>query len=159
MTSSIAAKATASKGNLDVLADRGQDKNLVLAAAGEGMDLVLRLLRESIDESGWKNGAVAEAIGLKGESGAAYFSKMLGGEKPIGAKHLRSLPDDIEAIFARKYAESFGLIVVVPAVGSDAIRQLIAGLVGVLQTQLPARASAPLKAALATKPDSTRRLA
>ena len=137
MNRSMSSAAALPKGNLDVLADGSEDNSLVRT-----------LLRAAITESGWKDGAVAESMGLTGASGAAYFSKMLSGEKPISAKHLRALPDDVEAIFARLYAESFGLIVVAPARGDEAVKQLVAGLFGVLAPQLPARAGRFAKAGL-----------
>lgn len=107
MSSSMRATADSQQGNPDVLGGEGEDKNLVP-----------RCLRLAIVESGWKDGAVAEAIGLKGASGAAYFSKMLSGDKPISERHLRALPTDVRRAYARRYAKSFGLIVVEPVLSS-----------------------------------------
>lgn len=129
-------------------AELPKDRLAALSEHDEDNSLVRRLLRAAIDETGWKDGAVAECIGLSGESGAAYFSKMLSGEKPIGAKHLRALPDDIEAVFARLYAESFGLIVVAPTHGDDAVKALVSGLFGVLAPSLPVRATRMAKATI-----------
>ncbi len=103
------------------------------------------LLRAAIDESGWKHDALWDVLGLPDKF---YLSKMLSGEKPIGVKHLQALPDDIEAIFAEKYAETFGLIVVRPLGGPEAIKAFVGGLVGVLAPRLPVRASAMAKATL-----------
>jgi len=150
MSRSVAQGSAVRKDQPVVLARAGEDKSLVPTRTAEDikLDLVRNLLRVSIDLTDWKDAAVAEHIGLRGESGAAYFSKMLAGEKPISAKHLRALPDDIEQIFARLYAESFGLIVVAPAYGDDAVRQLVSGIFGVLAPRLPERAGGPLKASL-----------
>lgn len=119
-------------------ADAMKDKLPVLVTDDEDKGLVRRLLRESIDASGVKHESVAAALRVDGP----YLSKMLTGEKPIGAKHLRALPDDVEVIFARLYAESFGLIVVQPSHGDAAVRNLVSGLFGVLgAAALPQRAS------------------
>jgi hypothetical protein len=134
------------KGNLDDLVADGEDMELAL---------VRRLLRDAIDESRWKDSAVAEAIGLKGPAGAAYFSKMLSGDKPIGAKHLRALPDEIEAIFVRLWAETFGYVVIAPLRGEDAVRSFAAGLLG-LFAQLPSRADRMARVALDAEPERKR---
>lgn len=97
-------------------------------SSAEPLALKRRLLREAIDESGWKHDAIACAL----EVDAPYLSKMLAGDKPITLRHLDALPDDVEAIYSRKYAETLGLIVVAPATGDDAIRNLVSGLIGVL---------------------------
>lgn len=148
MDRSVPNSTVVSKGNPVDRAEGAEDKLLVLEENDQDNSLVRRLLRKAIDESTWKDGAVAEAIGLKGESGASYFSKMLSGEKPIGSAHLRALPDDIEAIFARLYAEHFGLIVVAPVYGDDAIRNLVSGIFGVLSSRLPAKAHSMAHAVL-----------
>lgn len=111
--------------------DSAPVKVVVPHPAAEDNSLVLkrRLLREAIDESGWKHDAVAHALDVD----APYLSKMLAGEKPITLRHLDALPDDIEAIYSRKYAETFGQIVVAPAEGDTAIRNLVSGLIGVLR--------------------------
>lgn len=102
--------------------------------------LVRRCLREAITESGWKHEAVAAEMTRNGAKvDPPYLSKMLNGGpdgKSISALHLRALPDDIEAIYARKYAESFGLIVVAPVSGDQAVRNLVSGLVGVLSQKV-----------------------
>ena len=113
---------------------------------GNSLSLIRDLLRAAIEESGWKHEALAAAMELPN---AAYLSRMLSGEKPIGSTHLLALPDDIETIFARLYAESFGLLVV-PQVSDheDAARKLAAGLIGLLAPQRArmARASLPSSA-------------
>jgi hypothetical protein len=101
------------------------------------------LLRQAIDDCKWKHEAVAAHIDRDGH----YFSKMLAGEKAITARDLRNLPDDIEACFAKLYAEQFGLVVVAPVQGEEAVHQLVTGLVGVLGL-LPRRAAGMAKAAI-----------
>lgn len=119
---------------------------------GNDVALVRELLREAIDETHSKHDAVACAMGV----GSPYLSQMLAGEKPIGSKHLRALPDDVEAVFARLYAESFGLIVVVPAEGEKALTAFVSGLAGLLGAKLPARA---MRMASASIPDAQRKTA
>lgn len=109
-----------------------QDKTVVLR----------QLLRAAIEQSRWKHDALWRAMKLPD---AAYLSKLLSGEKPLGAHHLADLPDDIEGIFAGLYAETFGQIVVTPASGEQAVKQLVSGLFGVLAPRLPTRASAMAK--------------
>jgi hypothetical protein len=135
----------------------GEDKELGRGDSGQVHELALirDLLRESINEcvdeqtgEPWKDGAVAEHIGLKGESGAAYFSKMLKGEKPVGAKHIEALPREIRTLFATKYAQAHGLFVIVPVRGEDAARSLMSVLLGVLTQRLPEHTAGQLKASV-----------
>jgi hypothetical protein len=118
-----------SQGNSTVPEIDAQDNELVL---------LRHTLREAIEESGEKKEAVAAAMGLPD---AAYLSKLFSGEKPLTARHLVSLPEAVERIFARRYAETQGLIVVEPLSGIDAVHSLVSGLVGVLAPHLPVRAS------------------
>lgn len=117
----------------------------------EDKSLVL-MLREAIDECGWKHDAVAEAIGVA----PWYLSKMLACEKAITQRHLKALPDDIEAMLAQKWCEAFGLIVITPLEGPAAVKAFASGLIGMFATQLPERASrmaksGPMPAAARTK--------
>lgn len=132
------------KGNPGVRRARDEDNDVAL---------VRRWLREAIDESGWKHEAVAKA--MREKSGLAitgpYLSKLLavsGERKTVTAAHICALPDVIEAIYARKYAEHFGLLVVAPVDEVTARRHLVSGLLFGLGPRLPARAGRPLKAAL-----------
>lgn len=137
----LASATVAEKGSLD-----SRDAE----SLGTSVSLIADLLRDAIAESGWKHEALASAMDLPN---AAYLSRMLSGEKPIGARHLRALPDDVEAIFAQKYAETFGLIVVAPSHGQDAVKQLVSGLFGVLgAASLPARADRMARATLPPLP-------
>lgn len=140
MSASMRATAVAPKGNPVDLTEGRQDKRLVLRA----------FVRDAIDESGWKHEAVAATISeATGRSiDGPYLSKMLAGEKPLTDEVLEGLPDDIEAIVARLYAESFGQIVVTPASDDSAVQHFVGGLLALLRPQLPARASSMARAAL-----------
>lgn len=138
----MADAAAAMKAHLIARDESAPDKELGLALDTPDNAVVLRWVREAIDELGWKHDAVAaalsEATGRKID--AVYFSKMLTGDKPFGAELLRALPDDIERVVAAKYAEAMGLIVVAPVRGEAAVRSLVAGLMGVLApTPVPLR--------------------
>lgn len=107
-----------------------ESTDVALGADREGNRVVLHgVLRLAIDESGWKHDAIACALAVDGP----YLSKMLTGEKPIAARHLAALPSDVARIFARRYAEGFGLLVVTPLSGDDAAIALIGGFVGILR--------------------------
>src|SRR4051812_15325009 len=95
----VVASTTVARGNSSAFDDDGQDKDLVL---------VRQALRRAIEESGEKKEAVAAAMGL---TDAAYLSKLFSGEKPLTVRHLVGLPDPVERIFVRRYAELQGLIV------------------------------------------------
>jgi len=91
------------------------------------LELKRRLLREAIDESGWKHEALAASLELD----PAYLSRMLAGDKPITLRHLDALPDDIETIYAAKYATALGNFVAEPAANpEDAMRKLVSGFLG-----------------------------
>jgi ParB-like chromosome segregation protein Spo0J len=108
-----------------------------------GVDRWLEMLRQAIEDAGWKHDALAAALGVD----KAYLSRMLTGEKPWRIEHLVGLPDDIERLFERRRAEQFGLIVVeLPADELTARRQLVSGLLGVLAPRLPAKADQMAKA-------------
>lgn len=91
-------------------------------------------LRAAIDESGWKHEAIAAA--MSDASGltidAPYLSKLLSGEKPIAAKHIEALPDEVEQLYSKHYAESFGHVVVPRLSEEEARRHLAIGLFGML---------------------------
>lgn len=103
----------------------------------------LGMLRQAIEDAGWKHEALTTYLQID----KAYLSRLLTGEKPFRPEHLVSLPPDVKARFAHLQAESFGLIVVKPLEGQDAVRALVAGLVGVMKgASLPARADRMAKA-------------
>jgi len=109
------------------------------------VDLLLTLIRQAMDRTGWTQ----EALALEMAKDKGYVSKVLSGEKPLGGTFLRSLPHDLEAVFAGLYAETFGLIVVSPVSGDLAVRNFVSGLLGVLTpTLLPAKADRMAHAAL-----------
>lgn len=118
------------------------------------VDTVLAMLRTSVQETGWTLDALAVEMGID----KSLISRVLNGERPMTLTFLIGLPDDIEAAFERKRAESFGLIVVQPAAdGQQAIQHLVSGLFGVFGTaaaRLPQRTTCgPLKATLPGGPD------
>ena len=95
---------------------------------------MLVMLRKAIDDSGWKHEALAAEMSKTSghRINGKYLSRMLAGEKPWTHRHIAALPDDIEARFALYHAEALGLIVVPPVAREEAVRQLVAGLMGVL---------------------------
>lgn len=136
MRNSIPLHGDACQGNSPVRASDAQDKELVLLRQD---------LREAIEQSGVKKESIAAAMGLPDP---AYLSKLFSGEKPITARHLVGLPDDVERIYERLRAERRGLIVVEPVDAETARRHLVSGLFGVLAPQLPQRATGMAKAYL-----------
>ena len=120
------------------------------------LDFIVDLFNEAIEDSPWAGRTEALATAMDIDRG--YLSKVRSKDKPLNLKILRALPDDIEAIFAAKWAEAFGLIVVAPVHGQDAVKCLVSGLIGVLSPRLPERSSGQLKATL-PEPVSQRRRA
>lgn len=110
-----------------------------------GVDQIRVWLRESIEEACEKYEVVALAIGVK----EPYLSQMLSldprNQKPIQWRHITALPDAVECIFARKYAESFGQIVVSPVSEAEGRRQFITGLVSLLNPKRVRMAKAGLR--------------
>jgi hypothetical protein len=113
-----------------------------VAQAEAEVELLLTFIRQSMNELGWNDESLAAAMGY---SDASYPGKVLKGEKPLSAAFLVALPDDIESLFAQKWAEHRGAVVVAPLIGRAAVEALVAGLVGVLVPQLPAKAGPALK--------------
>jgi len=104
-------------------------------------------INRAIEEQGWNH----EALAAHMHKDRAYISRVLSGEKPLSAAFMRELPDDIELVVAKFYAQAFGLIVVAPLSGPAAIEGLVGGLVGLLMAaapQLPVKASVMVRAAL-----------
>jgi hypothetical protein len=100
---------------------------------------VLAVLRVCVREKGWTLDALeAEMNRRAGGRGfdKSYISRVLNGERPLTLSFILALPDDVEALFESKRAESFGQIVVAPVRGEDAMRHLVTGLVGVLASKL-----------------------
>lgn len=116
-----------------------------MAQAEAEVALLLVLLREAMLELKWNDEALSSEMGY---TDASYVGKVLKGEKPLSAAFLVALPDDLEAKFTGKWAKRHGAVVVEPLSGERAVEALVAGLVGVLAPQLPAKAGAPLKVGL-----------
>lgn len=116
-------------------------------STGVDLERWLTLLRAAIAESGWNQEALATAMDID----AAYLSRLLNGEKPWSVKQLLLLPDDVEALFEKKRAESFGLIVVERVSDDVARQQLATGLFNMLAPKLPVRADAMAKATIAPR--------
>lgn len=93
------------------------------------VDQGLELLRKAVADSGHTLDSLEAAMG----KGRAYIGKVLNGEKPLSFEFITALPDDVEARFEHLRAEHFGLIVVAPVSGDDAVRNLVSGLIGVLK--------------------------
>lgn len=111
------------------------------------VDRALTLLRQAVADTGWTLDALAADMHID----KAHISRVLNGEKRLTLEFVVALPDDVEALFEKRRAEHFGHIVVTPAAtASDAVQQLVSGLVGVLAPRLPAKASAMCKAELPT---------
>jgi hypothetical protein len=92
------------------------------------VDHGLDLLRKAVGDCGYTLDALEAHMG----KGRAYIHKVLSGEKPLSFEFITALPDDVEARFEQLRAESFGLIVVAPVQGSEAIKHFVGGLVGLL---------------------------
>lgn len=108
---------------------------------------LLAWINRAMAQTGWTKESLAAAMG-KDQS---YVTRVLNGDKPLNLAFLRELPDDLEAVVSALYAESFGLIVVAPARGVDAVRNLVSGLMGLLGASLPEKAGPPVKAMLDSK--------
>lgn len=105
-------------------------------------------INRAIAESGWNQEALASHL----QKDKAYVSRVLSGEKPLSASFIRELPDDIERIVARYYAQSLGLVVVAPLSGPAAIEGFVGGLIGLLTASpLPVKADRMVSAQLPTK--------
>lgn len=122
-------------------------------ARSTSVDQSLIVLRQVIADLNYSLDALQAAMGKD----RSFINKVLNGEKPMPSDFIDALPDDIEAEWHARRAERFGRVVVAPASGDDAVRNLVSGLVGILSPQLPARAGAPLKASLRPSRESFQR--
>ncbi len=120
------------------------------------VELMLVFIRQAMNETGWSPEALSSHMGYQD---ASYVGKVLKGEKPLSARFIVALPEAVEALFSRRYAENCGHVVVAPVHGDDAIRNLVSGLIGVLSHALPARASQMAKASMAVDGGSDRKVA
>jgi hypothetical protein len=166
-SASLPETAQAAKDQTVAASSAGQDNSMDRADRDEGISGVpdgdagdtsdvpeLRhLLRAAIDASSWRGKHEALSVEMQLPD-RFYLSKMLGGTKPIGARHLMALPKDVGCRFAQLHAEAHGFIVVEPACGPDAVKQFVSGLFGVLNAR-----TVPLRMARAAVGDvKTRRL-
>lgn len=141
------ARATVSQGSA---LPRSSERDRTLATRSTSVDQWLDLLRRCIADTGW----TLESLAVEMQVDKAYLSRMLSGEKPWTVKHLCNLPDDVEALFEQRRAESFGLIVVSPVDLDTARKHLVSGLLGVLAPAcLPSKADRLAKASLPSKGD------
>lgn len=85
-------------------------------------------------DAGWKGGD------------KSVISKVLSNQRPMTKEFEKALPDDVEALYAQRKAEGFGLIVVAPLTGLDAQRAFVAGALGLMASPLPSRAGVTAKA-------------
>jgi transcriptional regulator with XRE-family HTH domain len=108
------------------------------------VDDTLAVLRTCVHERGW----TLDALEAEMDVDKSLISRVLNGERPLTLPFLLALPDDVEALYEQRRAEAFGLIVVAPVNGEQAVRNLVSGLLGVLSPQLPTRANRMAKAAL-----------
>lgn len=129
--------------------DLATDDRDLSAEAGSptcDLDFIVDLFNAAIEASSWNGKTEALAVAMDIDRG--YLSKVRSKEKPLNLKMLRSLPDDVEAIFAQKWAEAFGFIVVAPLHGHDAVRSFVAGALGIFAARLPEKSSGQLRASL-----------
>jgi len=110
----------------------------------------LALLRRCVADTSWTLEALQTEMGLD----KSQISRVLNGERPLTLPFLLLLPDDLEALFEQRRAEGFGLIVVPPVHGEQAVRNLVSGLVGVLTAKLPVRAERMARATLPGDPEA-----
>lgn len=89
-------------------------------------------LRSCIFECGYSLHALAAAMG-KGDSYTSYIVHVLNGEKPLSYGFIVRLPADVRAEFHSRSAETLGRVVIAPAPGKDAAKQLLQGVLGMLQ--------------------------
>jgi len=62
----------------------------------------------------------------------AYIARVLAGEKTMSLAFLTLLPEDVKARLVEIQGPQYGLVVVRPAIGTEAIRQFVGGLIGLL---------------------------
>lgn len=120
--------------------------DLIPASGSTPVDLKVELLRQVIVDMG----VTFDVIEATTQKDRSYAHAMLKGEKPFQWTFFRTLPEDVQAEYHSRCAESYGRIVVDPAYGDDAVRDLVRGLFGVLALQLPLRAERMAKADLSS---------
>lgn len=112
------------------LTDSGQ-------SASADLNLWLSQLQRALSDTAW----TPEALDAHWNTSRGYAWRLVNGEKPWSLERQLSLPRDVRARLARLEAESHGLIVTEPLKGSDAAAAFVAGLLGLVASQLlPGRA-------------------
>lgn len=107
------------------------DVDLQSGARTIAIDQATALYQRAVADCGYTLDALEASMG----KGRAYIHKVLQGEKPMSLAFSTALPADVKGRYAQLSAEACGFIVVVPVSGDEAMRQLVGGLVGVLQGQ------------------------
>lgn len=126
------------------VADRAEQPRSVL------VDQHFALLRQCISDRGYTLDALAAEMSreLPKPIDKGYLWRLLNDPAKHGewkVAHTVALPDDVELLFKQRQAEAFGLIVVTPASGDEAVRCLVSGLFGVLAPRLPQKSAGQLK--------------
>lgn len=98
------------------------------AERARAVDLELGHIRRAISDCGYTLDALEAVMG----KGRAYIGKVLAGDKPASLAFLVLLPYDVQSRLVELRGPTYGLIVVRPVTGHDAVRQFVAGLVGLL---------------------------
>ena len=106
------------------------DIDQVAGGRSIAVDQAVAVWRQAVADCGYTMDALEASMEGKNR---AYIHKVLAGEKPMSLAFIVQLPRDVKGRHAQLSAEAHGFIVVVPVRGEDAIRQLVGGLVGVLQ--------------------------
>lgn len=92
------------------------------------MARALTFLRQAVEQCGYTHDALALVMGCS----PSLVTRVLNGERPLREDWICRLPDDVEALFLQKRAESFGVIVVQPLAGLDAQKAFVSGLFGLM---------------------------
>jgi hypothetical protein len=155
MTSTVSRTASSSGTVSADQAPAPPDRSIV--ARTVATDLALETLRGCARDLGWTEEALA--VHLKDDPRySAYVHRVLAGDKPLPLTWLEALPEDLKAAFYARRAEQLGHLVLQPIDSqADARRMVLTGLCALLEPQLPARAGAPLKVALAAPASEPRR--
>jgi len=138
---------------------RAKGQSVDLTIAGQVQTLDLERMRVSFvfatDEAcarptgRWQMQAIAAALKVD----PSYLTKLRSGEKPLSLRHIADLPDDIERIYARHYAEQFDMVCVDrPSANDSGVHHILTGVLCLVQPRLPERADRMAKADVAAPP-------
>jgi hypothetical protein len=92
------------------------------------VDLELGHIRKAIADCGYTFDALELAMGKN----RAYIARVLAGDKSLTLGFFVLLPEDVKARLIELRGPEYGLVVVRPVTGPEAIRQFVGGLVGLL---------------------------